>query len=33
MPGFVDDMDELLADLGKQVQMEPVEWEGEWLKG
>jgi len=26
MPGFVDDMDALLAELGKQVVMEPVEW-------
>ena len=26
MPGFVQDMDDLLAALGKQVGMEPVEW-------
>jgi len=26
MPGFEDDMDELLAELGRQVEMEPVEW-------
>ncbi|MDD2271113.1 MAG: DUF4911 domain-containing protein [Desulfuromonadaceae bacterium] len=26
MPGFVDDMDGLLAELGKQVNMESVEW-------
>jgi len=29
MPGFEDDMDELLAELGKQVVMEPVEWVGD----
>ena len=29
MPGFVADMDELLADLGRQVNMEPVEWHDE----
>ncbi|NTV50129.1 MAG: DUF4911 domain-containing protein [Geobacteraceae bacterium] len=29
MPGFVDDMDELLADLGRQVVMEPVLWHEE----
>jgi len=29
MPGFVDDMDGLLADLGRQVVMEPVEWHDE----
>ena len=29
MPGFEDDMDELLAELGKQVVMEPVEWSEE----
>ena len=28
MPGFVADMDELLAELGRQVMMEPVEWNG-----
>ncbi|MBT1072307.1 DUF4911 domain-containing protein [Pelotalea chapellei] len=27
MPGFVKDMDALLADLGSQVTMEPVEWD------
>lgn len=26
MPGFEDDMDELLADLGRLVSMEPAEW-------
>jgi hypothetical protein len=26
MPGFVQDIDELLAELGRQVGMEPVEW-------
>ncbi|HIJ94338.1 MAG TPA: DUF4911 domain-containing protein [Desulfuromonadales bacterium] len=26
MPGFVEDMDALLAALGKQTVMEPVEW-------
>jgi len=26
MPGFEQDMDELLAELGTQVAMEPVEW-------
>ena len=29
MPGFVDDIDELLADLRRQVPMEPVEWHEE----
>lgn len=29
MPGFVDDMDELLASLGQQVMMEPVKWHDE----
>ena len=29
MPGFVDDMDALLAELGKQVTMEPTEWHDE----
>lgn len=29
MPGFVEDMDALLADLGTQVVMEPVEWRDE----
>lgn len=28
MPGFEDDMDALLAELGKQVFMEHAEWEG-----
>ncbi|MBI5485683.1 MAG: DUF4911 domain-containing protein [Deltaproteobacteria bacterium] len=27
MPGFVQDMDALLAELGKQVGMETVEWD------
>lgn len=31
MPGFVDDMDALLADLGQKVVMEPVEWSDEPL--
>ena len=26
MPGFVEDMDALLAELGRQVTLEPVEW-------
>ncbi len=26
MPGFVDDMDGLLAELGKEVTLEPVTW-------
>jgi hypothetical protein len=29
MTGFEDDMDALLAELGKQVVMEPVEWSGD----
>lgn len=29
MPGFVADMDGLLAELGRQVTMEPVEWRAE----
>ena len=29
MPGFVADMDQLLAELGRQVVMEPVEWHDE----
>ncbi|MEI7816311.1 MAG: DUF4911 domain-containing protein [Desulfuromonadales bacterium] len=29
MPGFVDDIDGVLAELGKQVNMEPVEWQHE----
>ena len=26
MPGFVEDMDALLVELGRKVVMEPVEW-------
>ncbi|MBC7962268.1 MAG: DUF4911 domain-containing protein [Steroidobacteraceae bacterium] len=26
MPGFVEDMDALLAELGRKVVMEPVAW-------
>lgn len=29
MPGFEEDMDGLLAELGREVTMEPVEWEEE----
>ena len=29
MSGFVQDMDDLLAELGRQVWMEAVEWEEE----
>lgn len=29
MPGFGEDMDGLLAELGGQVPMEPVAWDGE----
>ena len=29
MPGFVADMDVLLAELGRQVTLEPVEWHEE----
>ncbi|OGU14817.1 MAG: hypothetical protein A2076_18835 [Geobacteraceae bacterium GWC2_53_11] len=29
MRGFLDDMDRLLAELGEQVVMEPVEWHDE----
>lgn len=29
MPGFLEDMDTLLAELGKQVMLEPVEWNNE----
>ena len=29
MPGFVEDMDGLLAEMGRQVTMEPVEWHDE----
>jgi hypothetical protein len=32
MPGFVQDMDALLAELGTKVTMEPVEWEGDAAK-
>lgn len=28
MPGFQEDMDGLLAELGRQVSMEPVQWDG-----
>jgi hypothetical protein len=28
MPGFENDMDALLAELGTLVSMEPVEWSG-----
>lgn len=27
LPGFIDDMDALLNELGAQVTMEPVSWE------
>jgi hypothetical protein len=27
MPGFEDDMDQLLDELGRQVEMEAVEWD------
>jgi hypothetical protein len=27
MPGFEEDMDALLAELGRQVEMEPVAWD------
>jgi len=27
MPGFVEDMDQLLAELGRKVEMEAVEWQ------
>jgi hypothetical protein len=30
MPGFVDDMDALLAELALQVTLEPVEWHDEF---
>jgi len=33
MPGFEDDMDALLADLGTKVTMEPVLWEGDAAVG
>lgn len=29
MPGFVEDMDRLLAELGRQMTMEPVSWQDE----
>ncbi|NVN92745.1 MAG: DUF4911 domain-containing protein [Desulfuromonadales bacterium] len=29
MPGFEDDMDALLAELGRQVTLEPAEWNEE----
>lgn len=29
MPGFEEDMEGLLADLARQVMMEPAEWDGE----
>ena len=29
MPGFVEDMDVLLAELGTKVNMEPVQWNDE----
>jgi hypothetical protein len=29
MPGFVDDMDLLLAELGRQVTLEPAVWNDE----
>lgn len=29
MPGFVDDMDALLAELGQKVSMEAVQWKDE----
>lgn len=29
MPGFEEDMDGLLAELGTRVTMEPVEWQGD----
>jgi len=29
MPGFVEDMDALLAELGRKVKMEPVQWNDE----
>lgn len=29
MPGFVEDMDALLAELGLKVKMEPVQWNDE----
>jgi len=33
MPGFEDDMDALLAELGKKVKMEPTTWEGDTAGG
>jgi Domain of unknown function (DUF4911) len=32
MPGFVSDMDELIADMGKQLPMQPNEWPDEHCK-
>ena len=29
MPGFLADMDELLADLGRRVALEPAQWHDE----
>jgi hypothetical protein len=29
MPGFLEDMEALLTELGKQVKLEPVEWNNE----
>lgn len=29
MPGFEDDMDALLGELGTEVAMEPVPWDGD----
>lgn len=29
MPGFLEEMEALLEDLGKQVSMEPTEWDHE----
>jgi len=31
MPGFEQDMDALLAELSRQVRMEPVEWTDEMV--
>ena len=33
MPGFEDDMDALLAELGTKVTMESVKWEGDSAGG
>ena len=32
MTGFVEDMDNLLLELGKEVSMEPTEWHDETCK-